>query len=62
MGAIFRGSNMMYVGIGFSSDWRTWPGTVLGILAGIHSAKAALNPKQKKKTEKESLPTEHPDQ
>lgn len=40
--------------LGVSGDWRTWPGTILGILAGIHSAKAALNPKPKKSSEKET--------
>lgn len=34
-------------GITISTDWRTWPGTILGFLAGVHSAKAALNPKPK---------------
>lgn len=40
------------IGIGFSTeDWRTWPGAILGVLAGIHSYKAALRPKVKKGNE-----------
>jgi len=45
MGYLFPSGGLMYIGIGFNEDWRTWPGAILGVLAGIHSAKAALNPK-----------------
>jgi hypothetical protein len=44
--AILSGKFMIYVG--YSSDWRTWIGNILGILAGIYSAKAALSPKLRK--------------
>ena len=47
MGAVFPAGGLISIGVGFNGDWRTWPGTILGVLAGIHSAKAALNPKPK---------------
>jgi hypothetical protein len=45
---LFPAGGPVVGGITISPDWRTWPGTILGVLAGIHSAKAALNPKPKK--------------
>ncbi|MDQ3812455.1 MAG: hypothetical protein M3347_00730, partial [Armatimonadota bacterium] len=48
MGLLFPGGGLIAGGIIISPDWRTWPGFILGVLAGIHSAKAALNPKPKK--------------
>jgi hypothetical protein len=44
--AILSGKFMIYVG--YSPDWRTWPGNILGILAGIYAAKVALDPKPRK--------------
>lgn len=38
--AIFPTKTPMTVGIGF--DWRNLPGTFLGLLAGIHSARTSL--------------------
>jgi len=48
MAMLFPAGGQVVGGITFSTDWRTWPGTILGILAGLNSAKAALNPKPKK--------------
>jgi H+/Cl- antiporter ClcA len=45
--AILSGKFMVYVGS--SPDWRTWPGNILGILAGIYAAKVALDPKPRKR-------------
>ncbi len=33
---------LMFV-VGFSPDWRTWPGNILGVLTGIYVAKSTLN-------------------
>jgi hypothetical protein len=44
--AILSGKFMIYVG--YSPDWRTWIGNILGILAGIYAAKVALDPKPRK--------------
>jgi hypothetical protein len=41
--AILSGKFMIYVG--YSPDWRTWIGNILGILAGIYAAKVSLDPK-----------------
>jgi len=44
--AILSGKFMIYVG--YSPDWRTWIGNILGILAGIYSAKAVLKSKPRR--------------
>jgi hypothetical protein len=44
--AILSGKFMIYVG--YSPDWRTWIGNILGILAGIYAAKVSLDPKPRK--------------
>lgn len=44
--AILSGKFMIYVG--YSPDWRTWIGNILGILAGIYAAKISLDPKPRK--------------
>ena len=57
VGFLLPNSSLMNVPLlGVSGDWRTWPGTILGVLAGIHSAKAALNPKAKKNKNDEQKP------
>ena len=33
---------LMFV-VGYSPDWRTWPGNILGILIGIYAAKSSFN-------------------
>jgi H+/Cl- antiporter ClcA len=43
---LLSGRPIVYVGT--SDDWRTWPANILGILAGIYSAIAALEPKPRK--------------
>ncbi len=42
---LFPRSGPMAAGLILSLDWRTWPGTILGVAAGLHSARAALRPK-----------------
>jgi MFS family permease len=44
--SLLFGRLIIYVGT--SDDWRTWPANILGILAGIYAAEAALNPKPRK--------------
>lgn len=33
---------LMFV-IGYSPDWRTWPGNILGFLIGLYTAKSSFN-------------------
>ncbi|WP_323309766.1 hypothetical protein [Anabaena cylindrica] len=44
--SLLFGRLIIYVGT--SDDWRIWPANILGILAGIYAAEAALNPKPRK--------------
>lgn len=52
---IIRPDRPVFIGIGF--DWINLPGTILGLLAGLHSAKATIrtaNAKASKKKEKDN--------
>jgi hypothetical protein len=49
---IIRPDHPVVVGIGF--DWINLPGTILGFIAGLHSAKASIRAANKKSSKKNS--------
>jgi hypothetical protein len=50
--AIIRPDHPVVVGIGF--DWINLPGTILGFLAGLHSAKASIRAANRKSEKKKA--------